>query len=544
MNFNFNNQSTQFLQNKINQNNHFLNQQQQQQHQRYVGLNANQFIPNSNNLTSSPPLNGQFNSGLIGIGQQQMQPNFPMVSPNMMFPNTVNHLNFNNNPAAQQQNMQQMNNGQSLIASVIAANTTCSLNNTLFVGNLHASLQEIDLVQVFRPFGRIVECCKKWLHFGFVKFTSEEEACHAYVTLNGFRLKGRPMRLEFQNRTKKARIKAILAQAALQASTNSLNANNENIDASLANLGFPTFLNENSGVNQFQNQLKNIDQTNDCSFFDSDQLIKFATSVEINETETKKLELFGETQEHTEKINSQNMNFSFNEKLLGKDLIESTQDDQMTSSIKKHISPSESPHHEFSCSLSSSDSGCRSTASFLAEEDSGIASLQTTKSSFSTTGYLAISKAKHNSCLTEENLSSFNEELTKNSIKKATAVAGEATQIEDEVDNQSDSDSDTSDDASDIPDSECLDDLASLDDLDDQFNLEQDAKMFNQVMEKDGSILRKKLDYGIYRCINQTFSLFIEPQDVLKKIDTEEYIEYSLFPNGLDSIESYFAMAM
>jgi hypothetical protein len=119
--------------------------------------------------------------------------------------------------------------------------TQCTLNNTLFVGNLHASLQEIDLIQVFRPFGRIVECCKKWLHFGFVKFSTEEEACHAYVTLNGFRLKGRPMRLEFQNRTKKvrsphqnpcrfmvrlhprslkARIKAILAQAALQASKN------------------------------------------------------------------------------------------------------------------------------------------------------------------------------------------------------------------------------------------------------------------------------------------------------------------------------------
>ncbi len=81
--------------------------------------------------------------------------------------------------------------------------TQCTLNNTLFVGNLHASLQEIDLIQVFRPFGRIVECCKKWLHFGFVKFSTEEEACHAYVTLNGFRLKGRPMRLEFQNRTKK-----------------------------------------------------------------------------------------------------------------------------------------------------------------------------------------------------------------------------------------------------------------------------------------------------------------------------------------------------
>lgn len=95
-----------------------------------------------------------------------------------------------------------------------SSSSTCNLNNTLFVGNLHASLQEIDLIQVFRPFGRIVECCKKWLHFGFVKFTTEEEACHAYVTLNGFRLKGRPMRLEFQNRSKKAKIKAILAQAA------------------------------------------------------------------------------------------------------------------------------------------------------------------------------------------------------------------------------------------------------------------------------------------------------------------------------------------
>lgn len=87
--------------------------------------------------------------------------------------------------------------------AVSSSSSTCNLNNTLFVGNLHASLQEIDLIQVFRPFGRIVECCKKWLHFGFVKFMSEEEACHAYVTLNGFRLKGRPMRLEFQNRTKK-----------------------------------------------------------------------------------------------------------------------------------------------------------------------------------------------------------------------------------------------------------------------------------------------------------------------------------------------------
>lgn len=119
MNFNLQtlNQSTQFLQNKLNQqNNHFMNQQQQQQQQlasRFIGLNANQFIPNSsNNLTSSPPLSGQFsNAGLsLSLGQQQqqqqqqMQQNFPMVSPNMMFQNNpINHLNFsNNNPLAQQ----------------------------------------------------------------------------------------------------------------------------------------------------------------------------------------------------------------------------------------------------------------------------------------------------------------------------------------------------------------------------------------------------------------------------------------------------------
>lgn len=562
MNFNMQtlNQSTQFLQNKLNQqNNHFMNQQQQQQQlaSRFIGLNANQFIPNSsNNLTSSPPLNGQFGNASLSLSlgqqqqqQQQLQQNFPMVSPNMMFQNNpINHLNFNNNPLAQQ-NMQQLNNGQSLIASVIAANTTCSLNNTLFVGNLHASLQEIDLVQVFRPFGRIVECCKKWLHFGFVKFTSEEEACHAYVTLNGFRLKGRPMRLEFQNRTKKARIKAILAQAALQASTNTMNTNGDQIDSSLSNLGFSNFLNDNCSVNTasstMSNQfsLKSLDQqSNDCSFFNSDQLIKFANSVEItSEPEPlKKLEVLGETQElvSIDKVDSLNFNFSFNEKILGKDFVED----------KKRVSPSESPHHEFSCSLSSSDSGCRSTASFLAEEDSGIASLQTTKSSF-TASYLTISKGvKHNSCLTEENLSSFNEELSKKASKSA-AIEDENTEVLSEtgVDDR-DTDSDTSDDASDIPDSECLDDLASLEDLEDPVVFPQEtekdlqaAQVFNQVMDKSGVILRKKLDYGIYRSVNNTLSLFIEPQDVLKKVDDDEYVEYSLFPNGMESVDHYLS---
>lgn len=317
--------------------------------------------------------------------------------------------------------------------------------------------------------------------------------------------------------------------------------------------------------NQFN--LKSLElQTNDCSFFNSDQLIKFANSVETTSSEPeplKKLEVLGETQEvvSIDKVDSLNFNFSFNEKVLGKDLAESGQED------KKRVSPSESPHHEFSCSLSSSDSGCRSTASFLAEEDSGnflellkchykksstrvlsgifaiqgIASLQTTKSSF-TASYLTISKGvKHNSCLTEENLSSFNEELSKKASKSAANEDANTEVL-------SDTDSDTSDDASDIPDSECLDDLASLEDLEEPamypHAVEKDlqtAQVFNQVMDKCGVVLRKKLDYGIYRSVNNTMSLFIEPQDVLKKVDDDEYVEYSLFPNGMESVDHYLS---
>lgn len=156
-----------------------------------------------------------------------------------------------------------------------------------------------------------------------------------------------------------------------------MSTNSEQIDSSLASLGFSNFLNDNSTVNTAtssmgnQFNLKSLElQTNDCSFFSSDQLIKFANSVETTSNEPeplKKLEVLGETQEvvSIDKVDSLNFNFSFNQKVLGKDLVESGQED------KKRVSPSESPHHEFSCSLSSSDSGCRSTASFLAEEDSG-----------------------------------------------------------------------------------------------------------------------------------------------------------------------------
>jgi hypothetical protein len=114
MNFNLSmNQGTQYLQNKLNQNNHFMNQQQLSVSRYINNLNNSQFMSSTNNLTSSPPLNGQFNpsnnsnsSNTNSSMQQQhqlQQQNFPMISPNMMFQqNPINHLNFNNSITQQQ----------------------------------------------------------------------------------------------------------------------------------------------------------------------------------------------------------------------------------------------------------------------------------------------------------------------------------------------------------------------------------------------------------------------------------------------------------
>lgn len=66
-----------------------------------------------------------------------------------------------------------------------------------------------------------------------------------------------------------------------------------------------------------------------------------------------------------------------------------------------------------------------------------------------------------------------------------------------------------------------------------------------QVIDEDGTVLRKQLNSGIYKSVNQTMSLFIEPHDVLKRVD--EFDEYSLFPNGSSSpinfiVEPIFAL--
>jgi len=467
-------------------------------------------------------------------------------------------------------------------AAAQANTTTCNLNNTLFVGNLHASLQEIDLIQVFRPFGRIVECCKKWLHFGFVKFTTEDEACHAYVTLNGFRLKGRPMRLEFQNRTKKARIKAILAQAALQATTGNFQLGNE------ATLAYPNSvydesqqasLNQSSKLNNgfFQSagganmtssnplthnpnefnsfytksssessastmsQATPAPNSLDNHFFNPDQLIKFANSVDESKDFTSCLNF--------DFIDSNFCDFKESDRLFLNDFKESQiscKDQKLSNSseeiivtlTKKTLSPSHSPTHD---SLSvSSDSGCRS-ASFLNDEDSAIASLksvefthyhlQSQSSSDKMTNQNADLKLDECTISEQINFTCSNSSPVKEEINLNVSINEEDEDEEDECNTSCD----TSDDASEIPtDSDCLNDLDLIDENLDICNDFVELSRFNQVMEKDGSIVRKKLDYGIYKSVNQTLSLFIEPHDVLKQLEPSEYDEYVLFPNEVD----------
>jgi hypothetical protein len=258
---------------------------------------------------------------------------------------------------------------------------------------------------------------------------------------------------------------------------------------------------------------------------------------------------------------------------------------------KKALSPtsSNSPHYQ-DCLSVSSDSGCRS-ASFLNDEDSAIASL---KSIEHFSRHLKLKEAaaaekqqpqiKSSSSLKPESGTTIassdltisehceytcsNSSPVKSSDKGGNncmlldlveiendAVANNDAEEVDPDDDDCDSNCDTSDDASEIPtDSDCLNDL---DLMNDEFPLESgddccdsacssssstaasttddnnsvELNRFNQVIDKEGNMARKKLEYGIYRSINQTLSLFIEPSDILKQMDASEYDEYNLFPN-------------
>jgi hypothetical protein len=480
--------------------------------------------------------------------------------------------------------------------------------------------------------------------------------------------------LEFQNRTKKARIKAILAQAALQAANcGGSSFGTDALESSLASLGFSAIFSDDrpqhntmsssyfqqqqqqqapqyhqshsasSSYHQHNSQHQQPPPTpqhsstflNNSSFFmpdnlsgkkssdfessssllNQEQLIKFASSSSLlslsslSEEDARDAALFNfdmfsnnlfdltEEAPHTTKSSSSSsigVNSSSSDEDSVHYLSAKNHLDIMTCLSKKQptsasssdthspaaLSPSPQ-HHD----TSSSDSGCRS-ASFSNDEDSGACSGMFSQLSLKSLNcddkkepppppakllggskQLSASDAMIDCCSISEHLeftcSSNSDTNNKKQTAKVVVAASyddstdsavdEEEEIEEdteESDDHCDNSSDTSDDASVMPaDSECLNEL----DLDDHFaaveppELSRNSANYNQVLQKDGTMLRQKLDIGIYQSVNQTLSLFVEPHDILRQLDADEYEEYTLFPQDaatkldeqLDMIESY-----
>ncbi|CAF1171542.1 unnamed protein product [Adineta steineri] len=71
--------------------------------------------------------------------------------------------------------------------------TTCKL----FVGNLATHTTSTHLQSIFHTYGQIIECVKVRERYGFVRFSTNEEAQQALNACNGLQLNGYPMIVEY-----------------------------------------------------------------------------------------------------------------------------------------------------------------------------------------------------------------------------------------------------------------------------------------------------------------------------------------------------------
>lgn len=71
-----------------------------------------------------------------------------------------------------------------------------SASSTLFIGNLAATVNQDLLESVFSPYGTITKVKMNYdKHFGFVTYTTRDEAVAAMNAMNEFQLAGRPIRI-------------------------------------------------------------------------------------------------------------------------------------------------------------------------------------------------------------------------------------------------------------------------------------------------------------------------------------------------------------
>jgi RNA recognition motif-containing protein len=67
----------------------------------------------------------------------------------------------------------------------------------LFVGNLATHTTSIHLQTIFHTYGEIIECVKVRERYGFVRFSTNDQAQRALNACNGLQLNGYPMIVEY-----------------------------------------------------------------------------------------------------------------------------------------------------------------------------------------------------------------------------------------------------------------------------------------------------------------------------------------------------------
>jgi RNA recognition motif-containing protein len=67
----------------------------------------------------------------------------------------------------------------------------------LFVGNLATHTTSTHLQSIFHTYGQIIECVKVRERYGFVRFSTNDEAQRALNACNGLQLNGYPMIVEY-----------------------------------------------------------------------------------------------------------------------------------------------------------------------------------------------------------------------------------------------------------------------------------------------------------------------------------------------------------
>jgi len=79
------------------------------------------------------------------------------------------------------------------------SNTNISKQSTckLFVGNLATHTTSTHLQSIFHTYGQIIECVKVRERYGFVRFSTNDEAQRALNGCNGLQLNGYPMIVEY-----------------------------------------------------------------------------------------------------------------------------------------------------------------------------------------------------------------------------------------------------------------------------------------------------------------------------------------------------------